>query len=133
MFYISQYPVHWTARSTLHFACPGRPDHSDDTNSASLVRISHSAITARRLFTHISTAVDTAANGILTRTISIARPAFYRSAIAVHMSVIIDRTIQLSAKNLTHGQYWTGSKQTMLLQQGQWGYIASRLYILQLW
>ena len=35
-FYIAQYPVRWTAQSTLHylFAFPGRPVHSD-TNSAS--------------------------------------------------------------------------------------------------
>ena len=35
MFYIAQYPVRWTAQSTLHFSSPGRPVHSD-TNSASL-------------------------------------------------------------------------------------------------
>ena len=32
--YTAQYPLHWSAQSTLHFA-PGRPVHSD-TNSTSL-------------------------------------------------------------------------------------------------
>ena len=34
-FYIAQYPVRWTAQSTLHFFAPSRPVHSN-TNSASL-------------------------------------------------------------------------------------------------
>ena len=57
MFYIAQYPVRWTAQSALHFT-PGRPVHSD-TNSTYLGSISNAAITARRLFIYISTAVYT--------------------------------------------------------------------------
>ena len=52
---IAPYPVLGTAQNALHFI-PGRPVHSN-TNSTSLGSFSHAAMTARRLFIHISNTV----------------------------------------------------------------------------
>ena len=60
IFYIAQYPVRWTAQSTLHYySSPDRPVHSD-TNSTSLGSILvMQQLLANTIFTHISTAVYT--------------------------------------------------------------------------
>ena len=55
-FYIAQYPVHCTAQNALHFTS-GRPVHSG-TNSTSLGSIQPCSNYAQRLFTHISTTVN---------------------------------------------------------------------------
>ena len=44
-FYIAQYPVRWTAQSTLTFALPDRPVHSDTVLGFSGKHSNHAAIT----------------------------------------------------------------------------------------
>ena len=106
-FYIAQYPVRWTAQSASHFSSPGRPVHSDTVLGYSWKHSSYAAIT-QRLFTDMSTTVysqvliytaesteaswrerkcpnfEKVAKGIWTRALSIASPAFYHWAIALH-------------------------------------------------
>ena len=110
-FYIAQYPVRWPCstrfRATLFL--PGRPVHSD-TNSASLGSIFYSSNNCTTtIFTHICPPVysqvliytaeatesswserkcpnfETVAKGIRTRALSIASPAFYHWATALHV------------------------------------------------